>query len=699
MDENELEHDTLDTVENLDELEESPEVLEEEFLDYPDEQTEPMLHNKFQNQKRSHFGEKEYNAARDDNGKYNKNYYADRKKELDKNLDEAEKEKNTNFKKKDATDNGPVKADGSNTLNKTWQDKARDRVNLTKAKNDRLQNKISSAKSKAYQVMHPGEVLKDKAKSAIKDTGKKTVTAAENSLKKVVASGGKKITTFLLANPYILIILIAIVLLFFIILMFFGGSKSGNNHVGLFGYDYYPDACTEVQIEGNRISIDDYVAGVVAAEVGSFGPETQKVFAIAARTYIVQNGKKIENKDGSCYYDATGVQQAYNATPTETHFAAANETRGLIITLDSVPKTYYDASCVYTASEALAIDPAGNYSSDNYYIRYGSKTIGGINFQPVEIEKASAVGTLSYYAKESIANGPCSHNHGMGMSQNGSGYLEEFNSYTWKDIISYYYKNQEEIKSIYASYAVTNNWTQVISTADNSSIETTILNIPLKDLLSKNEYDELNDLIYDSVVGSGVGTRDAIISAAVIPIKYLAENYNVVIPYTLGGGHTMGIYRNSDSVNIQKTTSTYYGLDPDWGTPISHSYGGGYYDKYGPDCSSWVPWVYHNAGISMYPRTAKEYVDVGVKHAMGGSYTARPGDLLGNSEHITVVVGVSEEENVYYIAHASGGKIGTIISTVAMDSSKYYILEMTDYIESHRIENYETEFANGVLDY
>jgi len=242
---------------------------------------------------------------------------------------------------------------------------------------------------------------------------------------------------------------------------------------------------------------------------------------------------------------------------------------------------------------------------------------------------------------------------------------------------------------------VGDNWTTQINIWASSAIPTTILRQPLTSLMSRNEYTSFNQLIRDSVIAKGVGTRDAIVAAAVIPIKYLAENYNVVIPYTLGGGHYMEVL-TPGGVDVQHTTSKYYGLDPKWGTIVNHTWSGNYYDEYGPDCSAWVPWVYKNAGIKMSP--ALGFAPLGTKYSTS-QYIGRPGDLLEGSGHVMVIVGVDKDAGVYYISHASGGNAGTIISTVSLTTEKYYVVDMTKYIQNNVIETYEEDFMKGLLNY
>ena len=504
-----------------------------------------------------------------------------------------------------------------------------------------------------------------------------------------------------IAIPIILAFLPLIFLILFTTL-FTEEEEDGGFASGLNGYSYYEGACKLVSVNGEMMDIEEYVARVLPGEVGEFTGETLKAFAVAARTYVIANGPKVGNSQDDCYYNVTQTDdhfQVYSPTTSDTYRGVTQETKGIIITVDgNISGGFYDASCIYTSSQASALDSSGNYNNNNYYIRYGEKTIGGINFQAVPKDKISGIGSLSYYATLAENGSPCSGNHGWGMSQNGAYYLETNDGYSWQQIISYYYNKQEKLMSIYPTNVVSDNWIQTIDTSANSSIPTAIMSKEIRNYISESEYNQVNQDIKNNVVSAGVGTRSAIVAAAVTPIKYFAENYGVVIPYAMGGGHYITITSGGRSIN--KTTTTYYGLDPDWGANIGGIYVGGYgpYYNYGPDCSSWVPWVFYNAGISMQPRL-HEFRYLGTVEDMCGSYIAQPGDILENSHHVTVIVGTDEANRTYYIAHARGGAYGTVITPVDFCDNSYYIVNMGSYIEKNAITDYENRYENGMVSY
>lgn len=257
-------------------------------------------------------------------------------------------------------------------------------------------------------------------------------------------------------KPKSVMIVIILIVLFFCLLMLFivinsdyfanGGSSTQGK------YKYYGDGvCRQVKYEDDILDIEDYVASVIAGEITNYSKETLKTFAVAVRTHIIKNGIKVDGDNGSCYYDVNNITQSYKSeNKSQEHIDAAKETKGLIITIDGeVARGLYDASCVYTAEQARMLDANGDYTDDNYYIRYGSEEIGGINFQPVlKTEISNIVGSLQYYAEKVTTEGACFENYGYGMSQNGAQYFETIEGYDWEKIINYYYQNKATIMTI-----------------------------------------------------------------------------------------------------------------------------------------------------------------------------------------------------------------------------------------------------------
>jgi stage II sporulation protein D len=113
----------------------------------------------------------------------------------------------------------------------------------------------------------------------------------------------------------------------------------------------------------NEVGIEDYLRGVVGAEISSLSPlETLRAQAVIARTYAVANRGK-HGKDG---FDLCAREhcQAYGGVKAERPVidGAVRDTRGIIMISDGVPiSTLYHATC-------------GGMTSDNEKVFGGSPT-------------------------------------------------------------------------------------------------------------------------------------------------------------------------------------------------------------------------------------------------------------------------------------------------------------------------------------
>jgi murein DD-endopeptidase MepM/ murein hydrolase activator NlpD len=196
------------------------------------------------------FGENEYNAAKNENGVYDPDFYKKRQEELDDKLDAAKREKGNKWKKKDPSDKGPVAADGSNTTQKNIIDRTRDRMNLGKAKLDSISNNIASKKAAAFNATHPVEAAKNKAKAAVnkvKDDAKKKVRDA--------------LVSFIKKHPYVLLIAAGAFLLLLIIIIIVGsfvGAPSAQ-------IDEYCNTKDEfgMSISSTPLSAQEFVDGAI----------------------------------------------------------------------------------------------------------------------------------------------------------------------------------------------------------------------------------------------------------------------------------------------------------------------------------------------------------------------------------------------------------------------------------------------------
>lgn len=158
------------------------------------------------------------------------------------------------------------------------------------------------------------------------------------------------------------------------------------------------------------IDIEDYVAGVVASEIGEGPIEALKAQAIAARTFAAARGVL----KGKVISDSASVAQAFRGTRTDSSVypkcaQAAKDTMGLILTYDGKP-----ISAVYC-------DANGGRT-------YSSKEVWGSD-KPYLIVRADE------WNGSQKKNG-----HGVGMSQKGAISAAK-QGVSYKEILSFYYPN------------------------------------------------------------------------------------------------------------------------------------------------------------------------------------------------------------------------------------------------------------------
>lgn len=155
------------------------------------------------------------------------------------------------------------------------------------------------------------------------------------------------------------------------------------------------------------VDIEDYVACVVASEIGNAPLEACKAQAIAARTFAVARGVL----KGKVISDSASTAQAYRANRISYSncVQAAKDTMGLILTYDGKP-----ISTVYC-------DANGGRT-------YSSKEVWG--------------GDKPYLiTREDKWNGSQKKNgHGVGMSQKGAISAAK-QGISYKEILSFYYPN------------------------------------------------------------------------------------------------------------------------------------------------------------------------------------------------------------------------------------------------------------------
>jgi len=692
-------------------------IVENELDKRLNEQKSNNIYNNYNNYNSENnslsFGEKEYNQARDENGRYDNKYYANRGKELDEKVSAAEEEKNKDYKK---TDDEPIKEDGSNTKGKNKFDKLKDNINLRKAKNERFQNKLNGAKAKAYQVTHPGEMLKDKAEEKIDEVKDKAKDVIKNKVKKSTKEKVEKeakvkvkdaVIKFVMKNPYVVLAIVGVILIVIILLLIFAAYESNEN-----SSSNCTTSCDGFSIKETSLSEEEFVSKVQAYFSTMSTTYASEFSSHASDIYRIAISKNINPEmvivraisegftPGSSKNNYWGLG-CYNGIESSTCISYSSFEAGVEAYCDNISQ--YDDLIQMMSKYAYIGD---------YWFNPGSWGAGGCAYFEYiqEYMSPSRVSQVSNYCGSSAPS--CEYPGGSWCLKTTD---EDQEAYAKYQVYAMAIHRQtvfglepNTCASTCSNTEVTDNWTHAIDTTSASMISTSIMTKPIYELITESEYNALNNTIMNNVISAGVGTRSAIVAAGVTPIKYFAENHGVVIPYTMCGLHGCSMYKNGSSSNKQVNNegTTFYGVDSDWGTYIgTYIYGqyGPYY-YYGPDCSGWVPWVFNNAGIRMSARLASDFQYLGVRHSFNSSYEPKPGDILESSGHVTVVVGVDNQNKKYYISEAKGGAYGTVITEVSFNSpyySSYWFVDMSEYIENHKIDaqTYKTRFENGVLNY
>ena len=164
-----------------------------------------------------------------------------------------------------------------------------------------------------------------------------------------------------------------------------------------------------------EVDFEEYVATVVASEIGNAPIEACKAMAIAARTFAVSRGVL----EGKTISDSSSTAQAYRAV--RNNYAncvmAANLTEGQVI--------YYNGKIANT----VYCDSNGGRSISS------EEKWGGV--RPYLIAQDDPW---------TLASGKKKNGHGVGLSQQGAIYAAK-NGVSFEDIISFYYPGTKIIST------------------------------------------------------------------------------------------------------------------------------------------------------------------------------------------------------------------------------------------------------------
>lgn len=206
----------LHDINDLDELER---VLDEQ-IEYNSQVVEPQTMDEIPSVRNEKFGQRQYDQAKNKDGVYDKNYYKDRQDELNKKANKLNEERKRNVK--------TSSSEGNVLKPKTKMDRVLDNLNYANAKKNALVNHVDEAKANAYNMMHPGEALKNKAKSEVKKGTNAVKKVAKEKAKVMASVAKKKIVAFIAANPWILLVFGLFILFIIILLMLMGGETNNG---------------------------------------------------------------------------------------------------------------------------------------------------------------------------------------------------------------------------------------------------------------------------------------------------------------------------------------------------------------------------------------------------------------------------------------------------------------------------------------
>lgn len=486
-------------------------------------------------------------------------------------------------------------------------------------------------------------------------------SAVKDQIKKQI---GKKILAIIKKHPWVIAVAVGIILFLFLLLIIISYSnQKKKGMLGLGGYPYLEltNVCEEIHVydtpsgEDGTYPLEEYVAGVVAHEVGAFNDDTlYEVFAIAARTYAL---RRLQNS-GDCSIPGNTKAQVFGKTSNERIIEAANKTRGIVLTRDNgLASTEYDAFCWDTKE------------GTNYNICQK-------NYDTGEVLKVPETWAQEYVAKISgkpFLTNPRYQSHGRGMSQQGAYYMAMELGYTRDQILAFFYGSEAKLMSIYAS-----SYTGEFPLNPNDELYQNlefIINRPLSSILEENgtSVEEFNNYLANIVETSGVGTREAVVNVGVSLIGSLA-NMGYKLNYQWGG--------------------KYYapGVNAGWGeqrsTGVCASYGKLYnidkclthYKWASFDCSGFVNWALLNGfglsgyqeleGRGIYAKTQThlaDRVDLSPNKAVcqAGDVLIKPG------AHIVLIVGTDDSKKSYIVAESTGSNINTKTGGVKLSYYNY----------------------------
>lgn len=192
-------------------------------------------------------------------------------------------------------------------------------------------------------------------------------------------------------------------------------------------------------------------------------------------------------------------------------------------------------------------------------------------------------------------------------------------------------------------------------------------------MLDANVISEKNDTLNSLVKGSGLGTRQGVVTAA----KYLTNDLGVSVPYFYGGKYNNVGLNSNWGCKKEITSSPSIELQP---TGSEH--------PFGLDQSGFVSWALVNGGYkaSTTKSNAYTYKDITNNQVAWNAGTidqVKEGDLAWNGVQVGVIVGIDRDKCSYSVAEAIDPAQGVKITENSCTSNRFSnIILMDDYYDN-----------------
>lgn len=518
---------------------------------------------------------------------------------------------------------------------KNFIDKTKDKANLLKAKKSLLSSQIDSARSKAFQLMHPVEAAKMVAKKKLKTL-----------LISLVISAWPLFLIFLIilgvaANDYS------------------GGSGSSDGsssiHSGVKESGF--------TISATSLSKEEYKSKLV--EFSKTNPNFQ-IFADNA--YDIYEYCLSKNVNPELVAVRAYVEGAGKTTGTYNYWGMGCANEGGLqacFNYSSFEEGYTDFVNNISQYNSLA-DMMSKYAYiGKYWYNPGDSGTGGCYYAPY------------IYTPENMpirVSNACSSSAPACSVGNKANCVE----------------TTDEDQTAYANWQVEKNMAdarlKIFGLAYNEGPTTYTpgdykhlstytlshegLNV-LNRTLNQSEIIDLNNYINSEVDNAGYGTGAAV-AAAGQSLTYWLEQKGYYLQYYWGGGH--GGYGDKKD--------TFIGANPNWGsTAFGKDEKGRQY--LGFDCSGFVSWAIRTACNPKYGSTTTNFKRGGKDHEREINIKdAKPGDLMITDGHIRLVVKNNNDGSVI-VAESAGGETSGLVFTKRKDDSSYYFMDMENYYGSH----------------